>query len=167
MLAIAVGERCGLSVAGVGLPGHFIAKVIDGPEEILFDPFHGGALLTPAGCGELVRTVVGEPFAVTPASLRAAPPAVIAMRMLNNLKAVYLQGAEFAKAAQVIEWLIPLNPRDATQNRDLGVTLVHADQPGRAIDPLTRYLKVSPDSADAPVVKKFLGAARRNVARWN
>ena len=167
VLAIAVGERCGLTVRGVGLPGHFIAKVIDGDEEVLFDPFHGGALLTPDGCSELVGTVVGQPFLASPANLRATPPGVIATRMLNNLKAVYLQSAEFAKAALVIEWLVPLNPGDASQRRDLGVTLVHANEPGRAIDPLTDYLRLAPDAADADVVKDFLRVARNQVAKWN
>lgn len=167
VLAIAVGERCGLTVLGVGLPGHFIAKVIDGDEEVLFDPFHGGALLTPDGCSELVGTVVGQPFLASPANLRATPPGVIATRMLNNLKAVYLQSAEFAKAAQVIEWLVPLNPGDASQRRDLGVTLVHANEPGRAIDPLTDYLRIAPDAADTDVVKDFLREARSQVAKWN
>ena len=167
VLAIAVGERCGLTVRGVGLPGHFIAKVIDGDEEVLFDPFHGGALLTPDGCSELVGTVVGQPFLASPANLRATPPGVIATRMLNNLKAVYLQSAEFAKAALVIEWLVPLNPGDASQRRDLGVTLVHANEPGRAIDPLTDYLRLAPDAADADVVKDFLREARNQVAKWN
>ena len=167
VLAIAVGERCGLTVRGVGLPGHFIAKVIDGEEEVLFDPFHGGALLTPDGCSELVGTVVGQPFLASPANLRATPPGVIATRMLNNLKAVYLQSAEFAKAARVIEWLVPLNPGDASQRRDLGVTLVHANEPGRAIDPLTDYLRIAPDAADADVVKDFLREARSQVAKWN
>ncbi len=167
VLAIAVGERCGLTVRGVGLPGHFIAKVIDRDAEVLFDPYHGGALLTPDGCSELVATVVGQPFVASPTNLRATPPGIIATRMLNNLKAVYLQNAQFAKAAQVIEWLVPLNPRDASQRRDLGVTLVHANEPGRAIDPLTEYLKAVPDAADADVVKDFLAEARRQVAKWN
>jgi regulator of sirC expression with transglutaminase-like and TPR domain len=167
VLAIAVGERCGLEMSGIGLPGHFIAKVSDGADEVLFDPFHGGALLTPSGCSELVSAVVGEPYAITAKNLKATPPGIIAMRMLNNLKAVYLQGGEFEPAAQVIEWLILLNRNDPTQYRDLGVALVHADQHGRAIDPLTHYLKASPDSVDAPIVKKFLNAARRTVAQWN
>ncbi len=167
VLAIAVGERCGLTVRGVGLPGHFIAKLIDGGEEILFDPFHGGALLTPTACRELVGSAAGRPFAASPADLRTTPNGVIATRMLNNLKAVYLQSAEFAKAARVIEWLVPLNPGDPSQCRDLGVTLVHANEPGRAIDPLTDYLKASPNASDAGVVKDFLHEARRQVAKWN
>jgi regulator of sirC expression with transglutaminase-like and TPR domain len=40
LLAIAVGERAGLPVVGVALPGHFVAKAV-GPtgDEVLFDPF--------------------------------------------------------------------------------------------------------------------------------
>ena len=50
VVAAAVGERAGLTVAGVGLPGHFIAKVVgDGGDEVLFDPFNGGQFLDPAG----------------------------------------------------------------------------------------------------------------------
>src|ERR671936_78004 len=42
LVAMAVGRRAGLEVAGVGLPGHFIAKAVSGGGEVLFAPFHGG-----------------------------------------------------------------------------------------------------------------------------
>src|SRR4051794_24973981 len=50
VLAVAVGERAGLNVVGVGLPGHFVAKAGGGDEEGLFDPFNGGEV-PPAGGG--------------------------------------------------------------------------------------------------------------------
>ena len=37
VLAIAVGGRAGLTVHGVGLPGHFLAKAIDDDEEVISD----------------------------------------------------------------------------------------------------------------------------------
>src|SRR5438552_8487835 len=46
-VAMAVGRRAGLEVAGVGLPGHFVAKAVLDGREVLFDPFHGGRVLTP------------------------------------------------------------------------------------------------------------------------
>src|SRR5712692_3228647 len=45
-VAMAVGERAGLHVVGVGLPGHFVAKAIENGREVLFDPFHGGRPLS-------------------------------------------------------------------------------------------------------------------------
>src|SRR5713101_5501637 len=54
-VAMAVGQRAGLQVVGVGLPGHFIAKAVAEDREVLFDPFHGGRLLTPTDCQNLVQ----------------------------------------------------------------------------------------------------------------
>ena len=69
-MAIAVGGRAGIAVAGVGLPGHFVAKAVCGGDEVLFDPFHGGRLLTGADCEVLVEQVTGTPFRATPMSFR-------------------------------------------------------------------------------------------------
>src|SRR5262245_22298625 len=41
-VAMIVGKRAGISVVGVGLPGHFVAKAVDGAREVIFDPYHGG-----------------------------------------------------------------------------------------------------------------------------
>jgi regulator of sirC expression with transglutaminase-like and TPR domain len=168
VLAVAVGERAGLSVAGVGLPGHFIAKVVD-PDgsEVLFDPFHGGQFLDPAGCEALVEAVTGQPFTLTPEAAATTPPGLIVARMLTNLKSVYLKDGDFARAARVIERLVQLAPDDPTQRRDLGVSLIHAGKPGRAIDHLRHYLDRSPGADDAAAVRDFLTTATRDVARWN
>ncbi|MBX9584274.1 MAG: transglutaminase-like domain-containing protein [Gemmataceae bacterium] len=168
VVAVAVGGRAGLTVAGVGLPGHFVAKVVGpGDAAVLFDPFHGGQLLDPGGCEALVSAVTGQPFAATPDALAATPPGYVAVRMLNNLKAVYLNRKDFARAARVMGRLVRLVPGDPEQERDLGVALVHAGQPGRAIDHLRAYLDRVRDAADELAVRDFLTDAMRDVARWN
>jgi regulator of sirC expression with transglutaminase-like and TPR domain len=168
VLASAIGERTGLIVAGIGLPGHFIAKLVgDDGEEVLFDPFHGGQFLDPGACEALVTAVTGRPFALTADALAATPPGHIAARMLNNLKATYLKDGDFARAARVMERLVQLEPGNHIQHRDLGVSLVHAGKPGRAIDHLKHYLERVPDATDAAEVRDFLHTATREVARWN
>lgn len=168
VLAMAVGLRAGLAVAGVGLPGHFVAKASDSSgHDILFDPFHGGQFLDADGCEQLVAAVTGQPFTLTAQSVAAAPPGLIAVRMLNNLKAVYLRDSDFARAARVMERLVQLAPDDPVQRRDLGVSLVHAEKPGRAIGHLKLYLDRVPTAADAAEVRTFLDRATAEVARWN
>src|SRR5436305_6455522 len=72
VLAVAVGARAGLTVQGVGLPGHFIAKAVaPDQEDVLFDPFHAGRLLTPPQCKVLVEQVTGVRFHATAESLAA------------------------------------------------------------------------------------------------
>jgi regulator of sirC expression with transglutaminase-like and TPR domain len=167
VLAAAVGERCGLTVAGVALPGHFVAKATDADDEVIFDPFHGGRFLDRPACGALVEAVTGEPFAVTDAAVAAAPAGAVAVRMLSNLKGVYLRQADFRRAARVTERLVALLPGDPGQRRDLGVTLVHAGRPGRALDHLRAYLAAEPAAPDAGDVGEMLRLATKEVARWN
>jgi regulator of sirC expression with transglutaminase-like and TPR domain len=167
VVAMAVGTRAGLQVVGVGLPGHFVAKAVDGDREVLFDPFNGGQVLDAEACEALVGGITGRPFEATPAALAATPPAAIVARMLMNLKTAYLADRSYGRAARVTYRLAQLMPDDPTQHRDLGVLLVQADHPGRAIDHLRRYLTAVPTADDAADVQKFLSKALAEVARWN
>jgi len=167
LVAIAVGTRAGLEVVGVGLPGHFVAKVVAAGGEVLFDPFHGGRLLTGAECELLVEQVTGTPFQATPDALRAMDAGPFVARLLNNLKGAYLRRSDFAKAVRVIERLQQLDPSDVLQQRDLGVGLMRLGQVGRAIDALAAYLDARPDADDTEVVTKLLRQAQGEVAKWN
>lgn len=166
-VAMAVGQRAGLHIVGVGLPGHFIAKAIADGEEVLFDPFHGGRSLTPDKCQLLVEQVTGVPFEANAEALRPVPLAAMALRMLNNLKGVYLRAGDCGRAARIIERLLLLSPDDVLQRRDLGATLLQGGNAGRAIDHLQAYLQAAPEAGDGDDVRKLLMRARALVARWN
>jgi regulator of sirC expression with transglutaminase-like and TPR domain len=167
LVAMAVGQRVGMQINGVGLPGHFIAKAIDEGQEVLFDPFHGGRQLTAGDCENLVQKATGEPFHATAENLRPQSPQLIVIRLLSNLKAAYLRLQDFPKAIRIMERLRQISPQDPLQQRDLGVILVQAGQPGRAIEHLSSYLTVADDSSDAASVRTLLQQAFGDVAKWN
>ncbi len=166
-VAIAVGNRAGLEVLGVPLPGHFIAKAVADGQEVFFDPFHGGRVLEPDQCEQLVRQVTGMEFEATTRTLQASALGPIVFRMLTNLKAVYLSDGDFPRALRIIRRLLQLSPDDPLQLRDLGATYLQGDQPGRAIDPLTAYLDAWPNANDAAAVRELLKQSKNAVARWN
>lgn len=166
-VAMAIGQRAGLEVVGVGLPGHFVAKAVADGEEILFDPFHGGRRLSPEQCEQLVQQVTGMPFHATAANLQTVKLGPLVLRLLSNLKASYLREQDFVRAVRVIERLRQLEPHNILQRRDLGVSLLHAGQHGPAIDHLAAYLEAAPDASDTTVVRQFLDQARGEIARWN
>jgi regulator of sirC expression with transglutaminase-like and TPR domain len=166
-IAIAIGTRAGLEVAGVGLPGHFIAKATSRGEEIFFDPFHAGRLLSVADCESVVEHVLGVPYQATPDALAALPVGAIVQRMLNNLKGAYLKLADFVRGARITARLCQLCPDDHTQRRDLGVCLMQAGRPGAAIDYLGAYLAAEPPPIDSGSVRDLLQQAQEEVARWN
>jgi regulator of sirC expression with transglutaminase-like and TPR domain len=166
-LAMAVGQRVGLRIVGVGLPGHFIAKAIGRCGEVLFDPFHGGRRLTPELCEQLVCQVTGMSFRATPESLKPLPLGQMVARILTNLKVNYLRRGDFLRAIRVLERLRQLSPEDPMHRRDLGLSMMHVGEPGKAIDHLTAYLSCASPPKDEENVRQLIEQARNEVARWN
>src|SRR5262245_10881950 len=167
VLAMAIGRHVELNIVGVGLPGHFVAKAVRDGEEVLFDPFHGGDVLTPESCEELVTAVTGRSFPITPELLAAMPTGLIVVRMLNNLRSIYTQQEDFSRVARVLVRLRQLVPSDEALRRDLGAALLRSGKAGPAIDHLRAYLEAIPHAADVEEVRTLLGRALADVARWN
>jgi regulator of sirC expression with transglutaminase-like and TPR domain len=165
VLAMAVGQRCGLRVDGIGLPGHFIAQAREGRRRIFFDPFHEGNLLDLPACEVLVSSILGRPVELLPDDIQPVSLGLIMTRMLNNLKKIYLQQEDYDRSARVIQRLIELNPEDLLQHRDLGVVYVQAGSPQLAIQPLEHYLGFNPDALDRAQVEEVLSHAKRHQAR--
>jgi regulator of sirC expression with transglutaminase-like and TPR domain len=118
-------------------------------------------------CEHLVHQVTGTTFAATPEVLQALPLRFLAQRLLNNLKAIYIQREDFARAVRVIGRLRQLDPDDLTQRRDLGISLVRAGEPARAVEHLAAYLAAAPHSVDTEAVLELLKRARGEPTRWN
>lgn len=166
-VTIAVGERAGLSIAGVGLPGHFIVKATDPRQEILLDPFGGGRVLSVADCEALVRETMGAPLEVTPLTLAPIPLGLMVQRMLNNLRSIYLKIQDWPRAIRVLERLRQLRPEDVVLRRDLGACYLRHNQPGKAIDHLRDYVENATNAEDLDKVKDWLTSALKMVAQWN
>jgi regulator of sirC expression with transglutaminase-like and TPR domain len=170
LVAMSIGTRAGLTIHGVGLPGHFIAKAVaptEEPAEVLFDPFHGGRLLTPPQCEALVKQVTGHRFRATPEALTVATSHAIIVRLLTNLKGIYLRTGDFLRGPRIIHRLCQLLPNDPVQQRDLGVTLAQSGQPGQALEHLEAYLHAAPEAPDREAVQQFLQQVRGEIAKWN
>ncbi len=164
---MAMGQRVGLSVVGIGLPGHFVVQCQGGEQDIMIDPFHGGRRLSVTDCENLVQQATGIPFDAAPTNLHAIPMGLIVQRMLNNLKAIYLEREDWARSVRVLSRLRQLAPQDIQTRRDLGLCFARQGEAGRAIDHLEAYLRSVPEAEDAGAVRKVLQAATREVARWN
>lgn len=102
VVALEVGRRIGVPLSGIGLPGHFLLRDKVDPT-VFVDPFHGGRLLDETGCRRLHRTMVGGGAAWDPEFLDPVSRRSIVLRMLGNLKAIYLRRADVAALAWVLK----------------------------------------------------------------
>jgi regulator of sirC expression with transglutaminase-like and TPR domain len=92
VVAIEVGRRLGAPIVGIGLPGHFMVRG-DGTDEF-GDPFHNGAVFDRSGLVERWDQLVGGGQRFDDLHLVPVSERLILIRMLNNLRAIFVQRGE-------------------------------------------------------------------------
>jgi len=162
-----IARRLGRPIYGVGLPGHFIVAYEDAQERYWIDPFHAGRILSFADCAAVAKQTSGVDLRSNPAVLAPVSMRQILVRMLSNLKAIYLRGEAFDKARQVLDILIDAMPEYAEEYRHRG--LVHLRQLNHraAKTDLETYLRLEPNSPEREQVEKELVLIERWKAGLN
>jgi regulator of sirC expression with transglutaminase-like and TPR domain len=166
LLYCEVGRRAGLSISGVGLPGHFIVR-IDEPEPIFLDPFNGGRRLEIADCATLVEEIFSGELRFRPDMLHPSTPREFLTRILRNLKGVYLGQEDLARARRLCDFLVCATPDDGDELRDRGLLSLQAGDAGAAVNDLTRYLQGQHEETERKQVVEALRSARRSLASLN
>ncbi len=161
IVELEVGWRLGLSLHGVGLPGHFI---VGGGDGRLIDPSGGGRRLTPDECQALLHRSIGEGILFHAGMLRPVGKRQILARVLRNLRAVHLAARNWPAALGIVELLGVVEPTDPDHGRDRGLLLGRMGRFTEAVGCLGRYLEERPDGHDATDVQHVIGifAGRRN-----
>jgi regulator of sirC expression with transglutaminase-like and TPR domain len=156
-----IARRAGVDVAGVNFPGHFLLRAaaeIPRPryegEVLIVDPFHGGALLSEVDCREMLRQHVGEEAAFDRNLLEPATRLEIVVRMLVNLKRLYVKMRSFPQARFVADLLLTVDPSALSELRDRGLLAYHLEDFNAALRDLETYLRLlsrqpqEPDDGD-------------------
>ena len=167
LLTMEVGRRVGLSIEGVGLPGHFIVRARLGAQQVLFDPFHGGQVLSEADAADVVAQAMGQPVPLTDAHFARVTKLQVITRMLANLKSIYVNREQWAKALIVIDRLLILDPGSAGQVRDRGTVLMKLGDFRAGAAEWERYLTRYPQAKDADKVRGQLRRIRQAIASLN
>jgi regulator of sirC expression with transglutaminase-like and TPR domain len=155
-----VGRRCGLMVDGVGFPGHFLCKVQLEGGELVVDPFHRGELLGIDELKKRLASTVGDQVKFDPGLLRAAQPKEILVRMLQNLRALYHQRDDAARALSAVDRLLLLAPDNGRALRDRALLYEKLGGVAAAARDLQRALELEPEARDAPALRARLRKLR-------
>jgi regulator of sirC expression with transglutaminase-like and TPR domain len=142
-----IGRRAGLRLEGVNFPGHFLVRAPAGPgdmEDIIVDPFHAGALLSEVDCRHLLRQHVGEEAAFEHGLLATATRQHIVVRMLVNLKRLYVRMRSFPQARAIADLLLAVDPSALAELRDRGLLAYHMEDFAAALKDLEAYLRLMP-----------------------
>jgi regulator of sirC expression with transglutaminase-like and TPR domain len=161
-----VGRRAGVPLVGVGFPGHFLLRHSVHPS-LLLDPFEDGRLLTEADCRERLERLSGGALPFESRLLKPSSPRQILVRMLNNLRGIYLNRSEPLRVIGVLDRVVLLDPEDVGARRDRGLLSLRWGDPQRGIEDLERYLDLEPEAPDSRAVENLLVEARRRLTQVN
>jgi regulator of sirC expression with transglutaminase-like and TPR domain len=180
LIYIEVARRAGLRAEGVNFPGHFLVRALDDlhtddpGDGLIVDPFHAGAILNEDDCRRMLSRHAGDDAAWEPALLARATRRQILVRMLLNLKRLYVRWRSFPQARAVADLLLTLSPSAVTELRDRGLLAYHMNDFPAALRDLERYLSIArigdvdeEQRKDHAQVWEHVKALRRRVASLN
>lgn len=167
ILLLEVARTAGFEVKGIGLPGHYVSRLAFGGRALLVDAFHGGHVITPEDCRELVIRATGRPSLYRPELLEGASARTTLCRLLLNLKRIYLAREDYTRALAAVERLLLVAPDDPRELRDRGFLQAYLGRPVAAVADLEAYLALAPSAPDADTVRGRLAWLRRRMSEIN
>ena len=164
-----LGRKVGLPLQGVSFPGHFLVKCAVPEGAVVLDPYSGGISLGLPDLQKRLREVQGGEVsrAIVAELLVSASNKDIIVRLLRNLKAIYLREHKLDKALPVMNWIIATMPEQTPELRDRGMIYQELECPRAALTDFETYLQLSPGSDDAGDIRGRIIELRKEVARLN
>jgi len=165
-----IGRRIGLQLEGVSFPGHFLVKFATDEGDVVLDPFAGGVPLTEEDLVDRLEETYGRHDITSsslPQLLAAASKLEILVRMLRNLKVIYLHHQQFEKALEVINQILFISPDLADEVRERGAVYERLECHRAALLDYQRYLRLEPHAPDLADIRNRIIALEPNAQRLN
>lgn len=151
-----VGVRLDLPLEAVGFPGHFLVRYQGAALPVLLDPFDAGRIRFEDEAQDLLDRVYGGMVRLRPEFLKSVGTRDILVRLLSNLKGIYLNTGDDRRALGAVERILLLQPGATVELRDRGMLLARTGRVAEAITDLERYLETVPAAADARRVRELI-----------
>lgn len=167
LVYVEVGRRVGLPLVGIGFPGHFLVGCDTPDGRLLIDPFDGGRLLTESDCIAILARLHGRPVPLARHYLSPIGPRAFLVRLLANLKAIYLEREDHGRALAAVDRILLLTPDALEERRDRGLIHIKREAFSLAASELEAYLRARPEAHDREQVSRYLATVRQILARLN
>lgn len=164
---IEVGRRLKWPVSGVGFPGHFLVRIDDPERYVVVDPFQDGRTLSLEDCKQLHQHHADNRTKFSQNILSPVDTRSILVRMLNNLRQIYLAAEEWPRLKVVLSRLLAVEPNSPRHLQDLASVECRLGNVRGAAAHLAAYLQRSPDADDSRIVRSSLHRLRAAMIALN
>lgn len=160
IIVLEVGWRLGLALEGVNFPGHFLVRYRGEDLSLLIDPFDEGRIRFEDQSQELLDRIYGGMVRVRPEFLKSTGKREMLVRLLTNLKGVYLNVHDHSRALSAVERILVIRPTATGQIRDRGTLLARMGRTDEALEQLQWYLDYVPEAKDAGRIRALVDELR-------
>ncbi|MGB7415598.1 MAG: transglutaminase-like domain-containing protein [Thermosynechococcaceae cyanobacterium] len=155
LVYLEVARRIGFPMVGINFPGHFLIQPDRADIDFYVDPFHGGEILFAQDCQDRLAQIYGQPVEMQARFTEAVTPQQLLIRMLLNLKQIYLHQNQLPQCLAASERILLIDPHSADL-RDRGILYYRLGQWLAARQDLTEYLEMNPEPEDAALIHQLL-----------
>ncbi|MCD8520150.1 MAG: transglutaminase-like domain-containing protein, partial [Alphaproteobacteria bacterium] len=148
ILYIHAGKAQGWDVCGLNMPGHFICRIEQGGQRVIFDPFYECRILGAADLRFLIKKNLGPQAELSADYYQPCNNREILMRLQNNIKFRLIEGEDYQGALDIVRIMKLVAPSDYRLFLDEGVLYAKLEQPKASIAALETYIDKAPDPRD-------------------
>ncbi len=163
LVYLEIAKRINFPMVGIGMPGHFLIRPDFAEAGIYVDAFNQGEILFPQDCQERLAQIYGQPVELKPQFLATVSNKQFLVRMLTNLKAIYLNRNQGLKAIAAIDRILLLFPDAVMEKRDRGILYYQLNLWAEARQDLETYLVSHPHADDAEIIRQLLAKMSQNL----
>ena len=162
--------RAGLEAAPISFPTHFVIRV--GPnadpvadaaaDAVFIDPFNDGRIVDTQDLREQLRRAMGDEAALNLPMQAAVKPThkrEVLARMFRNLVAIYSNADDMGNALEIADMAVRLAPEGPLERRTRGLLYWHVGHASAAIEDLSLYRTLAPNTSDAKQVDELIARA--------
>ncbi len=159
VIQIEVTRRLGMPLDGISFPGHFLVRLPVDDGILVLDPYNKGRPVSAEELRERASPHLGGHAPDDQQLLQILAPAthrMILMRMLRNLKGLYVERGDWERVARTADRLLKLSPDTAEALRERGLAYRELGYTKGAREDLARYLQLLPEADDLDMVRAAL-----------
>ncbi len=109
IVLIEILNRAGIEACGISFPGHYLARAVAPSGAVYIDPF-SGQILASDQLRDLYQRMTGSSRPVDPQLFEPSTKRGTLVRMLNNLRGIYMQKGDREKLREILQCMNVLEP---------------------------------------------------------
>lgn len=151
-----IAQQLDFPMEGINFPGHFLIRPLVADCEFLVDPFNQGEILFAEDCRERLRLMVGNEIELSPSFFAGITPQSFLIRMLKNLKHIYLNQQDLSRSLAASERILLVDPTQSLELRDRGLLYYQLGRWLEARQDLEEYLEHHGQSDDHTLLHRLI-----------